>query len=460
ILSELLQRENRVLHFWTLKKRRLDQCQQYLMFQSHTQQALDWLQQSGDHYLTTHTSPGTNMSETQELLNQHREFCVSAKDHFCQHTQEKVHLLIQLAESMLAKGHAHRAELRRCVSTVDKRYRDFTVRLGQYRHLLETALGGCSQDNKDLELELIPNSLSDSDPEVNLSDPSPGQRREEALRTQEGTERVYVRDLQECIETYLWEMTSGSEDVPPGLTNRDDTVFGSIQDIYEFHNRYAQLYCRLYCNTSTTVPNIQDIYEFHNRYAQLYCRLYCNTSTTVPNIQDIYEFHNRSLIIRLYCMRYQRKRYDTFRIYEFPQYIIYCELYCSQYYGTHPGLYEFTQADRFHMYVTYCRNKPDSSLLIQQQGAGFFEESRETLSDPSAVALIQQFMSTSPAAARGERSEVQGELLLQDSFLVWEPKSLIRKGRDRHLFLFELSLIFSKEIQDSSGRIKYLYKAD
>lgn len=38
ILSELLQRENRVLHFWTLKKRRLDECQQYLMFQSHAQQ--------------------------------------------------------------------------------------------------------------------------------------------------------------------------------------------------------------------------------------------------------------------------------------------------------------------------------------------------------------------------------------------------------------------------------------
>lgn len=46
---------------------------------------------------------------------------------------------------MLAKGHAHRTELRRCVSTVDKRYRDFSVRMGQYRHLLETALGGCSQ---------------------------------------------------------------------------------------------------------------------------------------------------------------------------------------------------------------------------------------------------------------------------------------------------------------------------
>ncbi|AWO95656.1 hypothetical protein SMAX5B_015273 [Scophthalmus maximus] len=423
ILSELLQRENRVLHFWTLKKRRLDQCQQYLMFQSHTQQALDWLQQSGDHYLTTHTSPGANMAETQELLNQHREFCVSAK-----HTQEKVHLLIQLAESMLAKGHAHRNELRRCVSTVDKRYRDFTFRMGQYRHLLETALGGCSQNNKDLELELIPNSLSDSDPEVNLSDPShqvsdekrrSARKKEYIMAELLQTERVYVRDLQECIETYLWEMTSGSEDVPSGLNNKDDIVFGNIQDIYEFHNSIF-------------------LKELEN-YEQL------------------------------------------------PEDVGHCFV---------------TWADKFHMYVTYCRNKPDSSLLIQQQGAGFFEEvqRRHGLTNSISSSLIKpvqritkyqlllkellacceegkgeikeglDVMLSVPKRANDamhvsmlegleEGLEVQGELLLQDSFPVWEPKSLIRKGRDRHLFLFELSLIFSKEIKDSSGRTKYLYKS-
>ena len=38
ILSELLQRENRVLHFWTLKKRRLDQCQQYVVFERSAKQ--------------------------------------------------------------------------------------------------------------------------------------------------------------------------------------------------------------------------------------------------------------------------------------------------------------------------------------------------------------------------------------------------------------------------------------
>uniref|UniRef100_A0A8C9XTE7 DH domain-containing protein n=1 Tax=Sander lucioperca TaxID=283035 RepID=A0A8C9XTE7_SANLU len=312
ILSELLQRENRVLHFWTLKKRRLDQCQQYLMFQNHTQQALDWLQQSGDHYLATHTTPGATAAETQELLNQHREFCVSAKN-----TQEKVHLLIQLAESMLGKGHAHRNELRRCVSAVDKRYRDFTVRMGQYRHLLEAALGGAAQDNKDLELELIPNSLSDSDPEVNLSDPAhqisdekrrSARKKEYIMAELLQTERVYVRDLQECIETYLWEMTSGSEDVPLGLTNKDDIVFGNIQDIYEFHNSIF-------------------LKELEN-YEQL------------------------------------------------PEDVGHCFV---------------TWADKFHMYVTYCRNKPDSSLLIQQHGMGFFQEvqRRHGLTNSLSSALIK-----------------------------------------------------------------------
>lgn len=58
-----------------------------------------------------------------------------------------------------------------------------------------------------------------------------------------------------------------------------------------------------------------------------------------------------------------------------------------------------------------------------------------------------------------ENIESQGELILQESFQVWDPKTLIRKGRERHLFLFEMSLVFSKEVKDSSGRSKYLYKS-
>lgn len=72
--------------------------------------------------------------------------------------------------------------------------------------------------------------------------------------------------------------------------------------------------------------------------------------------------------------------------------------------------------------------------------------------------LIKSFPHVPSASGFDENLDVQGELILQDTFQVWDPKSLIRKGRDRHLFLFEISLVFSKEIKDSAGRSKYIYK--
>ncbi|OBS63704.1 hypothetical protein A6R68_07756, partial [Neotoma lepida] len=50
------------------------------------------------------------------------------------------------------------------------------------------------------------------------------------------TEKAYVRDLHECLETYLWEMTSGVEEIPPGILNKEHIIFGNIQEIYDFHN--------------------------------------------------------------------------------------------------------------------------------------------------------------------------------------------------------------------------------
>ncbi|RXN33524.1 kalirin isoform X1 [Labeo rohita] len=363
ILSELLQRENRVLHFWTMKKRRLDQCQQYVLFERHAKQAIDWLQETGEYFLSTHTSPGDTSEKTQELLKEYEDFRVSAKQ-----TQEKVKLLIQLAGSLVEKGHVHVTELKRWVSTVDRRYRDFSMRMGQYRCSLDRALGLCSEDHKDLELDIIPASLTHTDPEVNLNDPD-------------------------------------------HEVNEEKKKSARKKDIF--------------------------LKELEN-YEQL------------------------------------------------PEDVGHCFV---------------TWADKFHMYVTYCKNKPDSSQLIQGQAGRFFDEiqRRHGLANSISSYLIKpvqritkyqlllkelltcceegkgeikeglEVMLSVPKRANDamhvsmlegfdENLAVQGELILQDTFQVWDPKSLIRKGRDRHLFLFEISLVFSKEMKDSSGRTKYVYK--
>ena len=51
-----------------------------------------------------------------------------------------------------------------------------------------------------------------------------------------------------------------------------------------------------------------------------------------------------------------------------------------------------------------------------------------------------------------------GEVVLQDSFLAWDTTQIIRKGRERRVFLFELYLLIAKEVKDSSGSVKYQFK--
>ena len=58
-----------------------------------------------------------------------------------QETREKVKLLLQLADSLVEKGHAHAASIQQWVAAVDKRYKDFSSRMEKYRIKLESTLG-------------------------------------------------------------------------------------------------------------------------------------------------------------------------------------------------------------------------------------------------------------------------------------------------------------------------------
>jgi hypothetical protein len=49
-----------VLEHWSERKKRLDQCQQFVLFERSAQQAMEWIHETGEHYLSTHTSVGAN----------------------------------------------------------------------------------------------------------------------------------------------------------------------------------------------------------------------------------------------------------------------------------------------------------------------------------------------------------------------------------------------------------------
>ena len=133
ILEKLLTQENRVLEYWTGKKKRLDQNQQYVLFERSARQALAWIKEEGDIYLSTHTQVGNTKEETEQLLVEHNSFKEKARE-----TREKVKLLLQLADTLVEKGHAHAPNIKQWVEEVDETYKNFSTRMDKYRQKVST----------------------------------------------------------------------------------------------------------------------------------------------------------------------------------------------------------------------------------------------------------------------------------------------------------------------------------
>ena len=86
------------------------------------------VQCAGDIYLSTHTQVGSTPDETEQLLEEHNSFKEKARE-----TREKVKLLLQLADTLVEKGHAHAPNIKQWVEEVDETYKNFSTRMDKYR---------------------------------------------------------------------------------------------------------------------------------------------------------------------------------------------------------------------------------------------------------------------------------------------------------------------------------------
>ncbi|XP_017066373.1 kalirin isoform X1 [Drosophila eugracilis] len=434
-LDKLLTQENQVLDYWTLRKKSLDQCQQFVLFERSAKQAIEWIHNTGEAYLSSRSNlVGISKEETEGLLKEHNEFRSTAKE-----TRERVKLLIQLADSLVEKGHAHASDIKQWVASVDQRYKDFSNRMDSYCEQLEKSLGMsqeqlllgsdgnssiCSSSgvssidrHSDPTLEAKLNSSNKENKEINEEKRKSARRKEFIMAELMQTERAYVNDLATCIKCFLEEFRGG-RNVPPALIGQEDVIFGNIREIHHFHQK---------------------------------------------------------IFLR------ELEKYETM-----PEDVGHCFV---------------TWASKFDMYVHYCKNKPTSNNLLVQHGGSFFEELQRRLEvdHPLPAYLIKpvqritkyqlllkdllscceeshgeikeglEVMLNVPKKANDamhlsllENCDVSvdklGEVVLQDAFQAWDTKQIIRKGRERRVFLFELYLLFAKEVKESSV-VKYQFKS-
>ncbi|KAK4312675.1 hypothetical protein Pmani_015918 [Petrolisthes manimaculis] len=426
ILENLMAQENKVLEHWTQKKKKLDQCQQFVLFEGSAKQALDWIMETGEIYLSTHTKLGDTKEETERLLKEHNEFKGTAKD-----TRERVKLLLLLADSLVEKGHAHASAIKDWVARVDMAYKNFSGRMDRYRIQLEGRLGIQSEDSKaslsldrhsDPSLEnkvgAVVTVAEVANKEISEEKRKSARKKELIMRELLQTERVYVKDLEVCTKTYLHETRLPT--APPGLQGKDSIIFCNMEDILQFH---------------------KDTF-----------------------LQEIEKYQSM------------------------PEDVGHCFV---------------TWAPQFDVYVKYCKAQPESNRVLVSHAGTFYEEvqRRHGVEHPIPAYLIKpvqritkyqlllkELLSCCEDENQGEikdglevmqnvpkkandalhlsmldgcdiPSDSLGEVILQDTFQVWDPRQLIRKVRERHIFLFDLYLVFCKEVRDPSGsKTKYAYK--
>ena len=137
ILDSLLKQEASVLESWSQRKRRLDNCQRYVLVEHTARQALKWVKEVGEEFLTHSKETEGDMSQKPEALHQHL-------DEFRQQviaTDDKVKILLQLSENMIKEGHIHSASIRFWCTCVQSSFEAFVRKLNQYIYSVEMRFG-------------------------------------------------------------------------------------------------------------------------------------------------------------------------------------------------------------------------------------------------------------------------------------------------------------------------------
>ncbi|CAH0716562.1 unnamed protein product, partial [Brenthis ino] len=396
ILDTLLAQENKVLEHWTVRKKRLEQCQQFALFERSARAAVEWIR------------------ETQERCG---AAAAAAAGGVARESRERVRLLAQLADGLVEKGHPHAVQIKEWVAAVDARYAEFSGSMegGESEAESDSGVAASLSSVQTSEAE----ARAEAPPAASADDKRRSARRKEFIMAELlQTERAYVKDLETCITCYLREMRTDPASVPAALQGKEELIFGNIEEIHRFHER---------------------------------------------------------VFLR------ELDKYETM-----PEDVGHCFV---------------TWAREFDMYVSYCRNKPDSNAAVVQHAGDYFDrvQRKKKLEHPLAAYLIkpvqritkyQLLLKDLQACCAEGQGEIKdglevmlsvpkkandamhlsnlegcdvpldslGEVVLQDSFQVWDLRQIIKKCRERRVFLFDLHLLLAKEVKDTHGKAKYIYK--
>lgn len=423
--DQLHQRENRILQLWTRKKRQLDQCQEFVLLEASARRVLDWIHDEGERYLAQRPNEPASKSHLDSLVDEHNRFVEVVKEQ-----REKVRIFLELGDGMVQKDqdHLHSGDIHQWMTAVRQRYTEFSQKMDKYKTRLEVRLG-TSQTSQVIARDLALDRRSDPSLEAKLKQArdleeakrKSAKKKEFIMAELLQTERAYVKDLDVCISTYMTYDTLGGADVAPAcLQGKHQSIFLNIKEIHAFHNdiflRELEKYEALpedvgHCFV-TFAEKLQELYVFYSLHKPTSVNLLKHNETNIY-FQKLQEKYGLSQPVQSYTIK------PTQRICKYP--------------------------------------------LLLKELLSCCQESREELKDAfdiiaSVPGRANDVMNLSLLEGCQDKDSL-GEFLIQHSFLIWDPRHLIKKGRERQVFLFDLCILFCKRVSEQHDAEKFVFKS-
>ncbi|KAL3320890.1 hypothetical protein Ciccas_000416 [Cichlidogyrus casuarinus] len=428
---ELTSNEEAVLQVWTARKRSLDECAQFIKFS-----------------LSGHPSPrkaSSNVAALPPLSPQNPIFptvhkmitaCDQASRANSLHSGQFKELVVKLGNLMPRTEFASRksTEQQQPIKTQIQLEMGAKAQMPDLKTKLDETLGSStSLGSTESATSATSSGIGSSISGLSVDQMKLQRKRENLIKELIHTEKLYVNWLKECLDNYLTGMRTTPPGctlrVPAGIQGKEGIVFGNLAQIYKFHQSTFEPELSRYGPDGKFLP--EDVGHCFVAHADQLADLYVGYCVNNPESTDLLISEAGSFFQQLQAFLGLTESLQSYLI------------------------KPVQRITKYQLILKELRECSDNKSVGElNEGLEVMLNVPKKANDAVHTSMLQGLPDELPLANLGD-------VILQEQFTILEPKQLIKKAKERRLFLFDYCLIVAKELPSLPGehRGKYLYKS-
>uniref|UniRef100_A0A1I7TK25 PH domain-containing protein n=1 Tax=Caenorhabditis tropicalis TaxID=1561998 RepID=A0A1I7TK25_9PELO len=408
--TNIRERQSNILELWLQKKALLQGCHTYVVIDASAKQLLDFMNGEGNEKLKQFEK-----KKRGELNDNDDDFAQFKSEVKLKRTEVRTFVVVATDETM-SRG-VHGEEIDRCVELVKDTFNRFSQRVRDCEVVSRGENGGPSKDEFSLDRH------SDTFDGKTIGEKrAENQKMFEPMRELIQSERDYIKDLERCVNIYVKEFDQATKNsLIPTLKKED--IFGNIEKIFQFHNEKL----------------LHDLVKYENQPEAVGASF----TVWIDLLNELYTD---------YCVNKEQKNY----VLATPEAVTF--------FGGVREKYSLEiNNDIASLLIKPIQRITRYRLLIEQllkscnDRTDDLKEAHEVVcSVPRKVNDIIHF---NCLELKGCNADELGPFVTQDTLTVWEPRAYFKgRGKERQVFLFDLSIVFAKRIETSPKNFKYVIK--